>query len=78
MLVLHDVYDYGLGAVGVCTMLHTFLPPWEILDDFPTVQKYYKVLVYFVGYVAGNARSTVYRSISINNPKGVNNGHNGI
>lgn len=53
----------------------------EGLADFPTAQKafygafsnrWYKLLVYIVGYVALHARSTLWRSLSIDNPKGVN------
>ena len=64
----------------------------EGLADFPTAQKlfygafnnrWYKLIVYTVGYVALNGRSTVWRFISVNNPNGPNanatttNGHNG-
>jgi len=50
-------------------------------SDFPLVQKYfhkffnnrwYKVLVYISGYIAINARSTIWKSISVNNPTGPN------
>lgn len=58
----------ALRTVVTCSVLHTFLPPWEFLTDFPKAQKYYKVLVYVVGYVALNGRSTVYQSISVNKP----------
>lgn len=75
-MIPHWLYDYGAGAIVISSVLHTFLPPWEILNDFPTAQKYYKVLVYSIGYIAGNARSTVYKSISVNNGK-TNGGTNG-
>jgi|SRR5262252_6885951 len=51
------------------------------LQDFPSSQKafysifhnrYYKLLIYVVGYVALNMRSTTWRSISIQNPRGLN------
>lgn len=51
------------------------------LVEFPTAQKYfyklfnnrwYKVLVYLAGYIAINARSTIWKSISVNNPTGPN------
>lgn len=51
-------------AIAICSLLHTVLPPWEIFADFPRVQKVYKVVVYTIGYVALNGRSTVYQSIS--------------
>jgi hypothetical protein len=60
--------------VTACTILHSVLPPWEIFADFPRVQKGYKVFIYTIGYVGGSARSSVpwNKSISINNPDGVN------
>jgi hypothetical protein len=76
--ISHSYYDIAAGAVGVCSILHTILPPWEFLNDFPRAQKVYKVLIYLVGYIALNARSAVYKTISIQNPDGVNgNGKNG-
>jgi hypothetical protein len=61
-------------AVTVASFLHSTLPPWdaEAFVPFPTFQKYYKVLIYVLGYIALNARSTIYPSISVNNPNGVN------
>ncbi len=60
--------------VTICTMLHSLLPPWEVLNDFPRTQKGYKVFIYTLGYVGGSARSTVpwNKAISISNPNGVN------
>ena len=66
-MTLHDTADIVTRTMAVCSLLHTLLPPWDVLDDFPTAQKYYKVVVYVVGYIALNGRSTVYKSISINN-----------
>lgn len=51
------------------------------LIEFPSAQKmfyavfnnrWYRLLVYTVGFIALNARSTVWRSISVNNPTGPN------
>lgn len=53
----------------------------EGLKEFPGLQRrfhsffdnrWYRVFVYAVGFVALNARSTFWRSISVENPKGVN------
>ena len=53
----------------------------EGLSDFPTAQRafygvfhnrWYKFLIYAVGYIALNGRSTVWRVISIHNPNGIN------
>lgn len=52
------------SVVTVCSFLHTVMPPWEAFNDFPSVQKYYKLLLFTVGYIALNGRSTVYPSLS--------------
>jgi hypothetical protein len=72
---LHEWKDILLSFIVGCSVAHTFLPPWDAppFQPFPTFQKYYRVLIYVVGYLGINARSTVYPSISINNPTGVNN-----
>ena len=67
MITQHQMIDIGTEAVVVCSLLHSFLPPWDFLNDFPRAQKYYKLAVYVIGYVALNGRSTVYRSISTQN-----------
>ena len=67
-----QLFHIGASIVLVCSLLHTFLPPWDFLNDFPGAQRYYKLFVYIVGYVALNARSTVYQRISVNNPAGPN------
>lgn len=66
------IFHYISGTVFVCSILHTFLPPWDFLDEFPTAQKYYKIVIYLVGYIAINGRSSLYTSISVQNPKGPN------
>jgi len=63
---LDHVEHVGLAIPVVASVLHTFLPPWEAFGDFPTLQKYYKLFVYCVGYVGLNARSTVWKSLSTN------------
>lgn len=60
----HTFVDVLTRTVAICSIMHTMLPPWEVLNDFPAAQKYYKVFVYSIGYVALNGRSTVYRDIS--------------
>lgn len=59
-----DLLKLGTEVVTGASILHTLLPPWEVLNDFPKAQKYYKLLVYFLGYAALNGRSTVYGSVS--------------
>lgn len=51
-------------VIAFSSLAHTILPPWEVFDDFPRVQKYYKLFVYIVGYAALNGRSTVYKDLS--------------
>lgn len=61
----HAIIDIVTKTVFVCSILHTMLPPWDILSEFPWWQKRYKVVVYVIGYVALNGRSTVYQKISV-------------
>src|SRR6266702_3767255 len=59
-----DPVKIATEVVAAASLLHTILPPWEALNDFPNAQKYYKLLVYIVGYAALNGRSTVYPNLS--------------
>jgi hypothetical protein len=70
----HEWVDIGLRIVFVCSLIHTFAPPWDIeaLQPFPRLKNAYRLFIYIVGYIALNARSTVYKSISVNNPDGPN------
>lgn len=61
----HQLTDGVAYTVMVCSLLHTLLPPWDMLSDFPSAQRYYKLVVYIVGYVGLTGRSTVYKSISM-------------
>jgi hypothetical protein len=71
---LHQLKDIACDVVVGCSIAHTFLPPWDAdaIKAFPTLQKYYRLLIYLIGYVAINARSTVYPSISTQTVGGVN------
>lgn len=62
-----DLVKLGTEVIAGASLLHTVLPPWEALNDFPTLQKYYKLFVFFVGYVALNGRSTIYPALSTAN-----------
>lgn len=55
------------NVVTICSVLHTVLPPWDFLSDFPRVQAVYKLFVYIVGYIAVNARSALYTQLSTAN-----------
>jgi hypothetical protein len=68
----HEAKDILFDIVVGCSVAHSFLPPWDFLNDFPQAQKVYKAFIYLIGYVAINARSTVYKSISTETPGGVN------
>lgn len=71
---LHEAKDILFSVIVGCSVLHTFLPPWdaEAFQPFPAFVKYYKVFIYVLGYVAINARSAVYKSISTETTGGVN------
>jgi hypothetical protein len=71
---VHGILDIIARTVFIASLVHSFLPPWDAdaFKPFPSFVKFYKVLIYIVGYVAINARSTVYPSISTQTPGGVN------
>lgn len=58
------LFDVLSRTIVVCSLLHTFLPPWDFLSPWPRAQKAYKATIYVIGYIAINARSTVYQSVS--------------
>jgi hypothetical protein len=64
MLDAHNLLDDATRIIAICSVLHTLMPPWEVLNDFPLAQKYYKVVVYTIGYASLAGRSTVYKSLS--------------
>ncbi len=68
------LFHWITAITFVASLLHTFLPPWDFLADFPTAQKYYRAFIYFIGYIAVSGRSTVpyNKGISISNPNGFN------
>lgn len=56
--VLHIV----LRVIVVSSVVHIFLPPYDVFNDFPRFQKYYKLFVAVVGYVALNARGKLIQA----------------
>lgn len=54
------------NVVTISSHLHSLLPPWDnaAIAAFPNLQKYYRLFIYILGYMAAGYRSTVYRSIS--------------
>ncbi len=69
---VHAAKDILFDVVVGCSIAHTILPPWDFLNDFPRAQKVYKAIIYVIGYIAINARSAVYKSISTETVGGVN------
>jgi hypothetical protein len=78
MITSHQWQDIIARSIVTASALHNILPPWDwdaaFLSDFPGVRKavlrivhnrWYKMSVYAVGYVALNARSTLWQSISM-------------
>jgi len=59
-----DAVQIAEHVIVGASILHNFLPPWDFLNDYPQAQKAYKLVIYVVGYVALNARSTLYPSLS--------------
>jgi len=65
----HTVKDLASDVMIISSALHTFLPPYdaEAFIPFPKFQKYYKLIIYLLGYTGVNFRSTVYKSIAVTN-----------
>lgn len=61
---LHAAKDLAFDVVVSCSVLHTVLPPYDFLSDFPRLQKIYKATIYLIGYVSISARSAVWKQIS--------------
>lgn len=74
MINIHEAKDILFDLVVGCSVAHSALPPWdaEPFKPFPTFQKYYKVFIYLLGYIAINARSTIYKQISTQTIGGIN------
>lgn len=67
-----------LRVLGVCSVVHSLLPPWDwdaaFFNDFPVIKsgilrmiqnRWYKVFVKTVGVLALNGRSLVWPSIQM-------------
>lgn len=59
----HSAFHIISVVVIGSSVLYTILPPFEVFNDFPRFQKYYKVIVYTVKYIGLNARSVINPSI---------------
>ena len=73
-MTVKELFHLLTTITFAASVLHTLLPPWDFLADFPTAQKYYKAFIYCVGYIAISGRSAIpyNKGISINNPDGFN------
>lgn len=60
----HAIKDIGADVVVCARLALTFLPPWEAFADYPRTQRFYKLCIYIVGWIALSQRSRVYKSIS--------------
>ncbi len=61
---LDHLFRIVTTVVFFSSILHNFLPPWDFLYEFPRAQRYYRLMIYIVGYTALNARSSMYPAIS--------------
>jgi len=60
--------------IAVASIVHIILPPYETFNDFPRLQKYYKLGVAIIAYIALNARGQVIQMYGSVNPKPTDNG----
>jgi hypothetical protein len=54
----------GAHVVAISSIVHVILPPWEIFNDYPRIQRAYKLFVYLVGYAAIAIRSVIHPDLS--------------
>lgn len=61
---LHKLFDIAGGVVMGCSLLYSFLPPYETFDGYPRFQKFYKVFTQIIARWGGlNLKSVVYPQI---------------
>lgn len=65
-ITLASLWTIYTNLVTVSSHLHSMLPPWDAapIAAFPTLQKFYRLFIYLLGYLAAEYRSTVYPSLS--------------
>ena len=56
------VFHILLRVIVAASVLHILLPPYDVLDGFPTAQKYYKVLLAIVAWLALNLRTKLIQA----------------
>lgn len=65
-ITLHQLFDWAGAVVLVCSLLGTFLPPYEWFDKWPSFQAVYKVLTMTIArWGAINLKSVVYQQTSV-------------
>jgi hypothetical protein len=57
-----NLIHIALQVIVGASILHIFLPPYDIFKDFPSFQRYYKLVLALVGYLALNVRTKMIQA----------------
>jgi len=64
-LTLHELFDIAGAIVIVCSVLNSFLPPFEWFAKWPNFQAVYRIITMTIArWGAINIKSTIYPSIA--------------
>jgi hypothetical protein len=58
-ITLLDALDWAARICLVFSVLNAILPPYDVLNDFPTAQKYYRLVLAIVKYFSGDVRTKI-------------------
>jgi len=65
-ITLHQLFDWAGAIVLFCSVLGSFLPPYEWFSQWPRFQAVYKILVMTVTkWGSLNLKSVVYPSMTV-------------
>jgi hypothetical protein len=60
-ITLMQAIDWLARICFAFSILNAILPPYDVLNDFPSAQKYYKLLLGIVRYFAGDVRTNIMK-----------------
>lgn len=64
-----QIIHVALRVIVVASIVHVFLPSYETFDGFPRFQKYYKLFVAIVAWIALNARGQMMKLYGVDTGK---------
>lgn len=58
-ITLMQALDWVARFCLMFSILNAVLPPYDVLNDFPTAQRYYKLVLAVVKYFSGDVRTKI-------------------